>query len=34
MRVGSLDWTATVLAGLGCGFAIRKPEELGQAFGR
>ncbi len=28
MRVGSLDWTATVLAGLGCGFAIRKPEEL------
>jgi predicted DNA-binding transcriptional regulator YafY len=28
MRVGSLDWMATVLAGLGCDFAIRKPEEL------
>jgi predicted DNA-binding transcriptional regulator YafY len=28
MRVGSLDWTATVLAGLGCDFAIRAPEEL------
>lgn len=28
MRVGSLEWMATVLAGLGCGFAVRKPDEL------
>ena len=28
MRVGSLDWTAGVLAGLDCPFAIRRPEEL------
>ena len=28
MRVGSLDWMATILAGLGCGFEIRRPEEL------
>jgi predicted DNA-binding transcriptional regulator YafY len=28
MRVGSLDWTASILAGLGCGFSIRKPDEL------
>ena len=28
IRVGSLDWAATVLAGLGCGFTIRRPEEL------
>ena len=28
MRVGSLDWMATVLAGLGCGFSIREPNEL------
>jgi predicted DNA-binding transcriptional regulator YafY len=28
MRVGSLDWMATVLAGLGCDFAIRAPAEL------
>jgi predicted DNA-binding transcriptional regulator YafY len=28
MRADSLDWVATVLAGLGCIFAIRKPEEL------
>ena len=28
MRVGSLDWMATVLAGLGCGFSIRRPDEL------
>jgi predicted DNA-binding transcriptional regulator YafY len=28
MRVGSLDWMASVLAGLGCGFTIRRPEEL------
>ena len=28
MRVGSLDWMASVLAGLDCPFAIRRPEEL------
>jgi len=28
IRVGSLDWAASVLAGLGCGFTIRSPEEL------
>jgi predicted DNA-binding transcriptional regulator YafY len=28
IRVGSLDWAASVLAGLGCGFTIRKPVEL------
>jgi predicted DNA-binding transcriptional regulator YafY len=28
MRVGSLDWAATMLAGLGCGFAVRSPDEL------
>ena len=28
MRVGSLDWMASVLAGLDCGFTIRRPEEL------
>jgi predicted DNA-binding transcriptional regulator YafY len=28
MRVGSLDWTASVLAGLGCDFTIRAPDEL------
>jgi len=28
MRVSSLDWMAGVLAGLGCGFTIRKPDEL------
>ncbi len=28
MRVGSLDWMASVLAGLGCGFTIRRPDEL------
>ena len=28
MRVDSLDWMAGVLAGLGCGFTIRAPEEL------
>ena len=28
MRVSSLDWMATVLAGLGCGFSIRTPDEL------
>ena len=28
MRVGSLDWMAAVLAGLGCTFVIHKPEEL------
>jgi predicted DNA-binding transcriptional regulator YafY len=28
MRVSSLDWTARVLAGLDCSFAIQRPEEL------
>ena len=28
IRVGSLDWAAGVLAGLGCGFTIREPDEL------
>jgi hypothetical protein len=28
MRADSLDWAATVLAGLGCAFTIRGPEEL------
>jgi len=28
MRVGSLDWAARMLAGLGCPFAIQRPEEL------
>ena len=28
MRVESLDWMATVLAGLGCGFTILRPDEL------
>ena len=31
MRVGSLDWMAGVLAGLGCPFSIRRPEELREA---
>jgi predicted DNA-binding transcriptional regulator YafY len=26
--VGSLDWAASVLAGLGCGFTILRPDEL------
>jgi len=28
VRVSSLDWIAGVLAGLGCGFTIRRPNEL------
>ncbi|MCP9486903.1 MAG: YafY family transcriptional regulator [Gaiellaceae bacterium MAG52_C11] len=28
MRVDSLDWMATLLAGLGCDFAIHRPDEL------
>lgn len=28
MRVASLDWLAGLLAGLGCGFTIRRPDEL------
>jgi predicted DNA-binding transcriptional regulator YafY len=31
MRVESLDWMATVLAGLGCAFTIRKPAELAES---
>ena len=33
MRVESLDWMATVLAGLGCGFTIRRPDELRASVG-
>ena len=28
MRAGSLDWAARLLAGLDCGFTIRRPDEL------
>jgi predicted DNA-binding transcriptional regulator YafY len=28
MRVSSLDWAASLLAGLGCAFRVRAPEEL------
>jgi predicted DNA-binding transcriptional regulator YafY len=28
MRVNSLDWMAAVLAGLDCGFTVRRPDEL------
>jgi len=28
MRVSSLDWAASLLAGLGCRFSVRRPEEL------
>jgi predicted DNA-binding transcriptional regulator YafY len=28
MRVGSLDWMASVLAGLDCDFEVRRPDEL------
>jgi predicted DNA-binding transcriptional regulator YafY len=28
MRVVSLDWAASFLAGLGCSFRIRRPDEL------
>src|SRR5438477_524695 len=28
MRVSSLEWSAGVLAGLGCAFAIHRPDEL------
>lgn len=28
MRTSSLDWTASLLAGLGCEFTIRRPDEL------
>jgi predicted DNA-binding transcriptional regulator YafY len=28
MRVSSLDWTASLLAGLGCPFRVRRPDEL------
>ncbi len=28
LRVESLEWTASLLAGLGCGFTIRRPDEL------
>ena len=28
MRVTSLDWMASVLAGLDCAFTIQRPDEL------
>jgi predicted DNA-binding transcriptional regulator YafY len=28
MRVESLDWMASLLAGLGCDFTVRRPAEL------
>ncbi len=28
MRVSSLDWMARLLAGLDCGFTVRRPDEL------
>jgi predicted DNA-binding transcriptional regulator YafY len=28
MRVSSLDWAASLLAGLGCPFRVRGPDEL------
>jgi len=34
MRVDSLDWTATVLAGLGCDFTVEGPGELVDAVRR
>jgi predicted DNA-binding transcriptional regulator YafY len=33
MRTDSLDWMATVLAGLGCGFTILRPHELRASVG-
>ena len=34
MRVDSLDWMASVLAGLDCAFTIRGPDELRTSVGR
>jgi len=34
MRVDSLDWTAAVLAGLGCDFTVERPSELVDAVRR
>ncbi len=33
MRVGSLDWMASVLAGLGCDFEVRRPDKLNDNVG-
>jgi predicted DNA-binding transcriptional regulator YafY len=33
MRVSSLDWTARLLAGLGCDFELRRPDELRASVG-
>jgi predicted DNA-binding transcriptional regulator YafY len=33
MRVDSLDWMATVLAGLDCGFTVVRPDELRASVG-
>jgi predicted DNA-binding transcriptional regulator YafY len=32
MRVSSLDWAASLLAGLGCPFRVRRPEELRESL--
>ena len=32
MRVNSLDWIAGVLAGLGCAFTVREPDELRESI--
>ena len=34
LRVESLEWTASLLAGLGCGFTIRRPTSSGRASRR
>jgi predicted DNA-binding transcriptional regulator YafY len=33
IRVESLDWTASLLAGLGCDFTVRRPHELRASIG-
>ena len=34
MQADSLDWAASVIAGLGCTFAVRAPDELRDSIGR
>jgi predicted DNA-binding transcriptional regulator YafY len=33
IRVESLDWMASLLAGLGCDFTVRRPDELRASIG-
>jgi predicted DNA-binding transcriptional regulator YafY len=33
MHVGSLDWMASLLAGLDCDFTIHRPDELRESVG-